>query len=721
MFRAIRYLIVLSIVLAMGVTGVYLGSSSLIGLLAPRFAETLGVDEISIRTGRPGLDSIEIESFLVRSKGVEVVGSYGKLTYDLRELLEGKFQSLRFTTIDVTINPDTAHLMDTPDSSDPPHPAAMFAMVPVTELIIDVLTLSVPRLGFLGQGALRLANGGLAFDMNGVEPMQAERFKVEGRLDHTGAVHARFLDLNSLDHPFLIVSSSVNPVAVAEQVTIDMEFELTDYALQLASELTGIPPGKGTLKGNVHTELPWPVTDTTFDNVVMNGTFDLNWQDAEDRMRLRNLRGDFVGQLGSIDAVLTGGEIEVGGSLLSMTFPSSYPVTYRNGAITMGPGMAFTMAIGDSTLDGTLRSLEAQVKSALRVDLDADLSATGFDLATHGRAIVHAEASPDGERLAGKVTWMFGAIELTTTFSHHFDQGSGRLSANQEIPVNRPLLAGIFENWNLPFDVTAGRVSAELDLSWARDEPVQGTVSLAMSQLDGAYDDYSFDGISGNLLVRLGEAGLELAHSTIAIDHADIGLDLTDISLETAWREDVLMIEGLEMKLLGGRATFDSMTFDSNHPATRVEVELIGLSLAEVLALEGDSIKGSGVLSGRLPIKISNGLVSMTNGTLSAEQGGTIQLSTDLGVSTGQLGLDFAMQALTNFSYSKLDVSADYAENGDLSLTVNLQGTNPEVEKGRPIVYNLTINENIPALLESLRAQRGIIDRIERKILSTQG
>ena len=126
-------------------------------------------------------------------------------------------------------------------------------------------------------------------------------------------------------------------------------------------------------------------------------------------------------------------------------------------------------------------------------------------------------------------------------------------------------------------------------------------------------------------------------------------------------------------------------------------------------------------MSGRLPIEINDGLVSMTNGKLSSEHGGIIQLSTDFGVETGQLGLDFAMQALTNFSYSKLDVSADYAENGDLALTVKLQGTNPEVEKGRPIVYNLTINENIPVLLQSLRAQRGIINAIERKVLKTEG
>ena len=108
----------------------------------------------------------------------------------------------------------------------------------------------------------------------------------------------------------------------------------------------------------------------------------------------------------------------------------------------------------------------------------------------------------------------------------------------------------------------------------------------------------------------------------------------------------------------------------------------------------------------------------MTGGHLSAEDpGGTIQLATDFGASAGQLGLDFAMKALGNFHYSTLNVDADYTENGDLALVVKLQGTNPEVEKGRAIVYNLTINENVLVLLESLRAPRAIIDKVEDKVL----
>ncbi len=719
MLRAIRYLLVLTAVLAILLTSGYLGAASLIGALAPLFAETLGLDDLSITTSRPGLHSIEIMTFRVRTNGAEVKGVSGELTYDLLELLDGRFQSLRFSTVAVTVNPRTppADDTDTRDSGSPPLPAAVFAIIPVAELTIDFLTLSIPRLDFLGRGSMQLANGRLVFAMIGLQPAQAEHFKIEGEVDDTGTIQVSFFDVNSLDQPFLTVDSTVNPLASA-QVSIDTSFELTNYALQLAAELTGAPQGKGTLRGKVHTELPWPLTDTSLDEVVLNGTFHLNWQDAEDRLQLRNLHGGFVGQLDSIDAVLEGGDLEVGGSALSMTFPPGYPVAYRNGMITMGAGLAFTVTMGEVTSHGNFRSLEAQLQPALIVDLDTDLSISGFDLEANGRAIVHAEMGSGGELLAGNVALMVGDIDLVATFDHHFSEERGNLSSNPEITVTTPLLAGVFETWTQPYDVTAGQITAKVDLAWFRDKPLRAEFSLSISELDGVYDEYLFHGISGNLLVHVTGADVELAPSPITIKYTDVGLKLTDISLEAAWRNDLLRVKGMEMQLLGGSAVFSPITFAGDETPTTIDVELKRLSLAEVLALEGEDISGTGVLNGRLPIRIDKGLVSMTNGQLTAEApGGTIRLATDFGASTGQLGLDFALSALTNFSYSKLDIRADYAENGDLALAVNLQGTNPDVEKGRAIVYNLTINENVLVLLESLRAQNAIIDRVERGIL----
>jgi hypothetical protein len=180
----------------------------------------------------------------------------------------------------------------------------------------------------------------------------------------------------------------------------------------------------------------------------------------------------------------------------------------------------------------------------------------------------------------------------------------------------------------------------------------------------------------------------------------------------------MLTITDVEMQLLGGQATFSPLSVELDQPTIVLDVVLKELDLAEILALEGEDIAGSGVLNGLLPLRFSAGKITMTDGRLTAEPpGGDIRLSPSLSRATGQPGLDFALQALTNFSYSSLETVAQYAENGDLDLAVSLQGSNPEVENGRPILYNLNIHENVPVLLESLRVQDAITNRLERRVL----
>ena len=147
MLLATRYLIASAVVFVLLLAGAYLGSPWLIGVLAPRLAETLGVDAISVTVKRPGLGSIQIESFRISTEAVEIQGTSGVLTYELFQLLDGKLQSLRFATVEVAVDLDTARSDDagTRDSAAPLVPQTVFAAIPVATLTIDALTLALPR------------------------------------------------------------------------------------------------------------------------------------------------------------------------------------------------------------------------------------------------------------------------------------------------------------------------------------------------------------------------------------------------------------------------------------------------------------------------------------------------------------------------------------------------------------------------------------------------
>ncbi len=74
------------------------------------------------------------------------------------------------------------------------------------------------------------------------------------------------------------------------------------------------------------------------------------------------------------------------------------------------------------------------------------------------------------------------------------------------------------------------------------------------------------------------------------------------------------------------------------------------------------------------------------------------------------------MQALEIFHYDGLKVGVEYQTDGTLKLQTTLQENNPALQKGRPIHLNLNMQENIPALLQSLQVTHGIEEQIEKMV-----
>jgi hypothetical protein len=160
-------------------------------------------------------------------------------------------------------------------------------------------------------------------------------------------------------------------------------------------------------------------------------------------------------------------------------------------------------------------------------------------------------------------------------------------------------------------------------------------------------------------------------------------------------------------------APFD---YDRIGASAALEVALEDVDLAELLGLYGEHIAGSGRLDGHLPAFVADGAVSIRSGRLRARPpGGHIRLSPALARVGARPGLDFALRALEDFTYTLLDADVDYAPSGDLTLAVRLHGRNPGIEGGRPIHYNLTVTENVPQLLESLAIEGRLLERLKRR------
>ena len=79
-------------------------------------------------------------------------------------------------------------------------------------------------------------------------------------------------------------------------------------------------------------------------------------------------------------------------------------------------------------------------------------------------------------------------------------------------------------------------------------------------------------------------------------------------------------------------------------------------------------------------------------------------------------GMKVVLQALDDFHYSVLSSNVNYDTNGKLLLALQLQGSNPALEAGRPINLTVNLEEDIPALITSLQLSSQLSDKIKQRI-----
>jgi hypothetical protein len=149
-----------------------------------------------------------------------------------------------------------------------------------------------------------------------------------------------------------------------------------------------------------------------------------------------------------------------------------------------------------------------------------------------------------------------------------------------------------------------------------------------------------------------------------------------------------------------------------------LELNDIELSqLMEVYPSEG--LAGSGVLQGTVPVLIRDQGVRIDSGKIKAEPpGGTLQLPAERlrGMARNNEAMTLVVQAMENFHYTVLNSTVDYDENGKLILGLRLEGSSPEVRDGHPIVLNINLEEDIPALLTSLQLSGRVNEAVTEKV-----
>ena len=194
------------------------------------------------------------------------------------------------------------------------------------------------------------------------------------------------------------------------------------------------------------------------------------------------------------------------------------------------------------------------------------------------------------------------------------------------------------------------------------------------------------------------------------------GIDVANIRSEL----ELESVEHFELKdlyaeVFEGQLVLGSLQFSENKIA-ETTVELSHISLSRLLAFaEINGLEGTGFLDISLPLGSDEVGIHVNNGTFRATAPGRLAYKNQ-GISSSNIGL----QAMENFQYKDLSGTLNYQSDGTYLISIRLEGKNPDLYGGHPVVFNLNINGLLPALFESMFITGSFEESILKEIKSKQ-
>ncbi len=375
----------------------------------------------------------------------------------------------------------------------------------------------------------------------------------------------------------------------------------------------------------------------------------------------------------------------------------------------------------------------------------------GMTLAA-GDWTVEGKIDAVGARAQVEVATSDGLLALTGTASHQAEKGIGeaRLTVKPMRLEPGRALSTLVTPWSAPFDATGGTVEGSGSFAWERAasgpfDLREGTVLVQLHEVAGRMRQMTFSGLTTAAQVQLREGLLQMPEpATITMASARAGIDITRLSAQVqagwerpgggpppggtgsdptgskavSWAPTWIDAKQLRAAVFGGTVSSDGLRYRPGQAPHSLTLALQGLQLQEVLNLEQQKgLDGTGVLDGTIPLTLGVGGLSVEQGTVAARPpGGVIRYrpaeDSAAARAASQAALGMVLQPLADFHYNVLTATARLMENGTLTLATRLEGKNPTWQAGRPVHFNLTVEENIPALLKTL----GLVGELQESI-----
>lgn len=727
----------------------YLAFPQLVVWLAPVVVSDPSIRVLELSVERPGARSIRISHLHVETDALILTGKGLDLGYQWRRLLDTQFDSIEAEQLAIEIREADRGMQAGPGASersaasgfDLPDPGRLFSQLPVDQVRVADLVLRVPEMAFVASGRLNLNRQRLQSMLEASAPDTARGIVANLQLDRAGEVHAILSRSEAPDRPFLSLQSEVPD----DRLQLNAEIHLDGFMLNLLQSLLDLPRGNGSVQTMLSVEYPWPLgADVEMEKLEVRGRASVEWVSEDGKFGLAGLNGSLNLSQGQFEWIFEPSqrgenpEDSAGGALINWRSngvsaalnPSRISVSLPEERLTAEGTVDLVVdLLVDTVVDGAdaVPQSEAAFTGEALLSVEQDGAELGIEASLDGLLNAWDRNFPLALGFNARLTDVLAARLLVTSgivrqlemnVSYGLEDGTLELAAAHELEFSKPLLASLWPGWSEPFDFEEGKIGLKLNLAGADPTALSGSLVLEQHGVAAVYENTAIRGMDGVLKARIEQGQLTVLPSRIEIALLDFGVPVSNITTHLAGDLQRLTIGETSGRLLDGRFLVEPFNYSADSGQAELTLQLEGLDLAAVLALEGGDVTGTGRLDGEIPVSIRGDHITVNGGEVHArEPGGTIRLSSKVASSLAQPGLDLALGALTNFRYRVLTAQADYGANGDLQLGIRLQGSNQDVEKGRPIHFNLNISENIPVLLESLRMQDAFTGRIEQKVL----
>jgi hypothetical protein len=254
-----------------------------------------------------------------------------------------------------------------------------------------------------------------------------------------------------------------------------------------------------------------------------------------------------------------------------------------------------------------------------------------------------------------------------------------------------------------------------------------GQMNWRLADVTGIYDTTAFKGLKGLVDIKFTTDQINIGSEGLMVGEIAQGLTLGPLNVQGAYQAPLanlakgkLDIASFQAALLGGQLRLPAAVLDFAQPQQQIQVEFENIDLGLLLAEHPSSdLSGTGKLSGSIPVTLSEKGVSVTDGLLAANSpGGRLQYHSARAaeMAASSQGMKIITDALDDFHYTLLHSAVTYEDTGKLLLNVRLEGKNPAVENGRPINFNVTLEEDLPAMLASLQLSNQISDVIKKRV-----